>query len=79
MRKLGQMIETLRRKWVKQLGVENVASFVMYSKPIPVVGYRRSKRHSNFGGSADADAIRPSRREGQVRSQIALFNLLRKF
>lgn len=53
LRKLGQMIEILRRKWVQQLGGENATSFVIDTKPIPVMGYRRSKRHSDFHGSAD--------------------------
>ena len=53
LRKLGQTIETLRRKWVKQLGGENANSFIIDTKPIPVMGYRRSKRHSDFHGSAD--------------------------
>ncbi|MGD1920477.1 MAG: IS982 family transposase [Pleurocapsa sp.] len=52
LRKLGQMIEVLRRKWVKQLGAENATSFIIDTKPIPVMGYRRSKRHSDFHGSA---------------------------
>ena len=46
------MLETLRRKWVRQLGGENATSFVIDTKPIPVMGYRRSKRASDFQGSA---------------------------
>ena len=53
LRKLGQMLEALRRKWVRQLGGENATSFVIDTKPIPVMGYRRNKRHSDFSGSAD--------------------------
>ncbi|MEM8674962.1 MAG: IS982 family transposase [Cyanobacteria bacterium P01_G01_bin.67] len=53
LRKLEQMIKTLRRKWVKQLGGENANSFIIDTKPIPVMGYRRSKRHSDFHGSAN--------------------------
>lgn len=52
LRRLGQMLETLRRNWVQQLGGENADSFVVDTKPIPVMGYRRSKRHSDFYGSA---------------------------
>ena len=47
------MLEMLRRKWVKQLGGGNAVSLVIDTKPIPVVGYRRSKRSSDFHGSAD--------------------------
>ena len=50
--RLGQMLEMLRRKWVRQLEGENVDSFVIDTKPIPVMGYRTSKRHSDFHGSA---------------------------
>lgn len=46
-------MEILRRTWVGQLGGFNADSFVIDTKPIPVVGYRRSKRHSDFEGSAD--------------------------
>ena len=53
LRKLGQMLEVLRRKWVRQLGGENATSFVIDTKPIPVMGYRRSKRRSDFDSSAD--------------------------
>ena len=53
LRKLGKMLEILRRKWVKQLGGTDALSLVMDTKPIPVMGYRRSKRHSDFEGSAE--------------------------
>ncbi len=53
LRKLGKMVEILRRKWARQLGVENANSFVLDTKPIPVMGYKRSKRYSDFQGSAD--------------------------
>lgn len=53
LRKLGVMLEMLRRTWVKQLGATDEVSLVIDTKPIPVVGYRRSKRHSDFHGSAD--------------------------
>lgn len=53
LRRLEPKMEMLRRTWVKQLGGFNADSFVIDTKPIPVVGYRRSKRHSDFEGSAD--------------------------
>ncbi|HEY9768647.1 MAG TPA: IS982 family transposase [Coleofasciculaceae cyanobacterium] len=53
LRKLGDDIEILRRRWVRKLVGENANSFVIDTKPIPVVGYRRSKKHSDFDGSAD--------------------------
>jgi len=46
-------LETLRRTWVKQLGVLEEVNFLSDTKPLPVVGYRRRKRHSDFSGSAN--------------------------
>ena len=53
LRKLGTMLERLRRTWVQQLGGTEEMSFLIDTKPIPVIGYRRSKQQSNFEGSAD--------------------------
>ncbi len=53
LRKLGEMLEMLRRGWVRELGGLNAVSLIIDTKPIPVVGYRRSKRMSDFQGSAD--------------------------
>ena len=53
LRQLGYLLEQLRRNWVRQLGAEKAISFVMDTKPLPVVGYRRSKKYSDFHGSAD--------------------------
>ena len=53
LRKLGPILEFLRRKWVEQLGGLNAVSMLIDTKPIPVMGYRRSKKHSDFEGSAD--------------------------
>ena len=53
LRKLGRMLEMLRRAWVKELGGLNALNLIIDTKPIPVVGYRRSKSKSDFHGSAD--------------------------
>ncbi len=53
LRRLEHKLESLRRKWVEQLGGLDADSFIIDTKPIPVVGYRRSKKHSDFYGSAD--------------------------
>ena len=53
LRKLGEKLELLRRNWVAKLGGLEARRFVIDTKPIPVVGYKRSKRHSDFEGSAD--------------------------
>ena len=48
LRKLGGMLEMLRRTWVRELGGLDAVSLVIDTKPIPVVGYRRSKRMRDF-------------------------------
>ena len=52
-RNLRLLVEELRRYWVCQLGVTNQHQFLLDTKPVPVVGYTRSKRHSQFAGQAD--------------------------
>ncbi len=51
-RGLRLVLEALRRYWAVSLGVTNETQFLLDSKPVPVVGYKRSKRHSQFAGSA---------------------------
>lgn len=51
-RRLEALLETLRRTWVVQMGYDLERTLLMDTKPIPVVGYKRSKRHSDFEGSA---------------------------
>ncbi|MEM6611377.1 MAG: transposase [Cyanobacteria bacterium P01_C01_bin.72] len=48
------------------------------TKPIPVMGYRRSKRHSDFYGSASADAMRPSRRKTTICANALRYCAARK-
>lgn len=52
-RKLGYMAELLRREWLGQLGIGDPDQLLVDTKPIPVVGYKRTKSHSEFAGSAD--------------------------
>lgn len=52
-RSLRLLLEALRRHWIEQLGLTRRQTFLLDTKPVPVVGYRRSKRHSDFAGSAD--------------------------
>jgi hypothetical protein len=52
-RGLRYVVEALRRDWLMELGVEQATTYLIDTKPIPVVGYKRSKSHSNFRGSAD--------------------------
>ncbi len=51
-RGLRLVVEELRRSWIGELGVTDETQFLLDTKPVPVVGYTRSKRHSQFAGSA---------------------------
>lgn len=51
-RRLAGLMEALRRHWLYQLDVVFEDTLLLDTKPIPVVGYKRSKRHSDFTGSA---------------------------
>lgn len=52
-RGLRGLVEQLRRHWALELGVQNETQFLLDTKPVPVMGYKRSKKHSDFAGSAD--------------------------
>lgn len=52
-RSLRLLVEELRRYWGGLLGITLTGKFLMDSKPVPAVGYKRSKRHSDFVGSAN--------------------------
>lgn len=49
---LEGLMEELRRFWVQQMGAHFEQTLLMDTKPLPVVGYKRNKRHSDFEGSA---------------------------
>jgi hypothetical protein len=51
-RGLRLMVEALRCDWLVELGIEHAEHFLIDTKPIPVVGYKRSKSRSDFAGSA---------------------------
>lgn len=51
-RRLEGLLEELRRFWVQQMGYHFERTLVMDTKPVPVIGYKRSKIHSDFGGTA---------------------------
>jgi len=52
-RGLRHLVELLRREWLSLLGIDDPKQLLVDTKPIPVVGYKRSKAHSDFAGSAD--------------------------
>lgn len=52
-RTLRPWLEQLRQHWQSKL-VEHLQAYVLLdSKPVPVLSYKRDKRHSDFLGSAD--------------------------
>ncbi len=51
-RGLRLVIEELRRSWMQELGIQYEKQFLLDTKPVPVVGYKRSKKYSDFAGSA---------------------------
>jgi hypothetical protein len=52
-RALRLLVEQFRRDWILRKGWHLEAQFLLDTKPVPVVGYKRSKKHSDFAGSAD--------------------------
>ena len=53
-RKLCWLLEILRREWLSLLGADSPKQLLLDTKPVPVMGYTRSKRHSDFAGQAAA-------------------------
>lgn len=51
-RALRLLVEEARKHWATMLGVTLQTQFLLDTKPIPVMGYKRSKRHSDFAGRA---------------------------
>ncbi len=51
-RALRLVVEHLRRSWLKELGATQAMFLLMDTKPVPVVGYKRSKKRSDFRQSA---------------------------
>ena len=51
-RDLRFLLDALRQAWASQLGVQCERHFLLDTTPVPVVGYRRDKTHSEFYGSA---------------------------
>lgn len=51
-RNLRKLIEEMRRDWLQDYGIGADTHYLLDTKPIPVVGYKRSKKHSDFAGSA---------------------------
>jgi len=52
-RNLRLLVEKMRQSWLKELGVLTDNHLLLDTKPVPVMGYKRSKKRSDFAGSAD--------------------------
>lgn len=52
-RSVAPLLEEFRQDWLVRLGVTLARVGLLDTKPVPVVGYRRSKKHSDFQGSAN--------------------------
>lgn len=52
-RSLRHLVEAMRRDWLMGLGVAQAEKYLIDTKPVPVVSYKRSKTRSDFRGSAD--------------------------
>ena len=52
-RALRLLVEQLRRFWIVQKGWHLQSCYLMDTKPVPVVGYKRLKSHSDFAGQAN--------------------------
>lgn len=51
-RSLRLLVEQFRRHWIVRKGWHLFSQFLLDTKPVPAMGYKRSKRHSDFAGSA---------------------------
>jgi Transposase DDE domain len=52
-RALRLLVEQLRRHWLVQKGWHLQTHFLLDTKPVPVLGYKRDKRRSDFAGKAN--------------------------
>jgi hypothetical protein len=52
-RALRLLVEQLRRFWIIQKGWHLQSCYLMDTKPVPVVGYKRVKNRSEFAGNAN--------------------------
>jgi transposase len=52
-RKIAPLLEGFRQYCLLELGITLVCEGLLDTKPVPVIGYRRSKKRSDFVGSAD--------------------------
>ena len=64
---LWPWVEALRRHWADGLGATRASLYLLDTKPLPVVGYKRSKERSDFAATA--------RLRGVCQSQPEVFRV----
>jgi hypothetical protein len=52
-RNLRLLVEKLRQSWIQQKAWHDQSNFLLDTKPVPVLGYKRNKHQSDFLGSAN--------------------------
>ena len=52
-RGLRHLVEQMRRDWLLDTGLGQANIYLLDTKPVPVLGYKRSKKRSHFRGSAN--------------------------
>ena len=52
-RSLSRLVEELRRHWTQALGATRASLYLLYTKPLPVLGYKRDKSRRDFTATAD--------------------------
>lgn len=72
------LVEHLRRYWIVQKGCHLQTRFLLDTKPVPVLGYKRDKRRSDFAGKADYSLWTPSRTNQKYLNSPNLDRLLSK-
>ena len=51
-RSVRGVLEQVRQTWLAHWAVADERHLILDTKPVPVVGYKRTKKHSDFAGSA---------------------------
>src|SRR5258708_20729831 len=69
-RALRFLVERLRQAWLLRLGVRDPKQLLLDTKPIPVLDYKRNKKHSAFAGRA-ADGYCQPRHVSYSASKLA--------
>jgi len=52
-RALRLIVDKLRSHFAREFGAQLASLYILDTEPVPVVGYKRSKKHSHFWGTAE--------------------------